>query len=173
MRATLHDRPRAGRPKSATRGVSLGLIGGLLGTVVMDLFGAGLFVALGSPATLSFAVIGDAAAGFFAMLGISLAGGVPLGALLHYLIGLGLGGIFGAAVSQLAPLRALSTWKGVGLGVLYVEVMSQPLLVAAALILHETISSAWNGGRPRASCRNGGGTTWSGVPDALSFRGCS
>lgn len=140
MRATLHTQPRAEHPMgaSATRGVIAGLIGGLLGTVVMDLFGAGLFLALGGPASLSFAIIGDAAAGFFAMLGITLAGGAPLGALLHYLIGLGLGGVLGAAVSQLALLRGLSTWKGVGLGVLYVEVMSQPLLVAAALILRMT-----------------------------------
>lgn len=144
MRVTSHDRPRVDRPMNASAGsgVIAGLIGGLLGTVVMDLFGAGLFVAMGAPATLSFAVIGDAAAGFGALLGIALAGGAPLGVLLHYLIGLGLGAIFGAAVSQLAPLRALSTWRGVGLAVLFVEVMSQPLLAAAALLLHMTAAEA-------------------------------
>lgn len=144
MRVLPHNRPRASRPASASagRGVSAGLIGGLLGTIVMDLFGAGLFVVMSAPATLSFAVIGDAASDFGAMLGIALAGGAPLGVLLHYLIGLGLGGIFGAAVSQLAPLRALPTWQGVGLAVLYVEVVSQPLLVAAALLLHMTAAEA-------------------------------
>lgn len=144
MRATHRVQPRAERhmSTSVTRGVTVGLIGGLLGTVVMDLFGAGLFLMLGGPASLSFAIIGNAAAGFFSIVGIALTGGPPLGALLHYGIGLGFGGIFGAAVSQLAPLRVGSLGKGMGLSVLYIEVISQPLLVAAALILQMTPSEA-------------------------------
>jgi hypothetical protein len=38
----------------------VGLIGGLLATIVMDLFGAGLFLAMGGPVSLSFIVIGSA-----------------------------------------------------------------------------------------------------------------
>jgi len=50
----------------------VGLIGGLVGTIVMDLFGAALFLMMGGSASLSFAIIGDAAAGGFALLGIRL-----------------------------------------------------------------------------------------------------
>jgi hypothetical protein len=104
----------------------------------MDLFGGVLFVVMGGPASLSFAVIGDAAAAFLDMLGITTTGGTPLGALLHYLIGLAFGALFGAAVSEIAVLRLGSPMKAIGLGVLYVELMSQPLLAAAALVLQMT-----------------------------------
>jgi len=140
MSAKLYDDSRAERHARAvsTRGIFVGSIGGLVGTIVMDLFGAGLFLVMGGPASLSFAIIGDAAAGFLALLGIALAGGAPLGALLHYLIGLALGGLFGAAVPRMAALRVDSLKKAVGMGVLYVEIMSLPMLAAAALILRMT-----------------------------------
>ncbi len=43
MNAKLHYDRRATR----TRGMIVGLIGGLVGTIVMDLFGAGLFLMMG------------------------------------------------------------------------------------------------------------------------------
>jgi hypothetical protein len=140
MRSTLHGGPRREPPMRPThlRGALVGLIGGLCATIMMDLFGAGLFVVMGGPASLSFSIIGDAAAGFCSMLGIAVAGGTPLGALLHYLIGLVLGGIFGAAVVRFPALRVDSAQKGIGFGILYVEVMSLPMLAAAALILAMT-----------------------------------
>jgi len=61
-----------------------------------------------------------------------------LGALLHYLIGLALGVLFGAAVARIAALRMDSPKKAVGMGILYVEIMSLPMLAAAALILQMT-----------------------------------
>jgi hypothetical protein len=61
----------------STKAIMVGFISGLAGTVVMDPFGAGMFLALGGPASLSFSVIGDAAV-FFSLLGIQMAGGVPL-----------------------------------------------------------------------------------------------
>jgi hypothetical protein len=144
MRARLHVDTRAERPVRviSTRGIVVGCIGGLLGTIAMDLFGGGLFLAMGGPASLSFAVIGDTAAAFCALFGISVAGGVPLGALLHYLIGLAFGALFGAAVSRAAVLRLDSPMKAVGLGVLYVELISQPLLAAASWVLHMTAAEA-------------------------------
>jgi hypothetical protein len=71
---------------------------------------------------------------------MTAAGGTPLGALLHYLIGLAFGALFGAAVSRIAVLRLHSPTKAVGLGVLYVEIMSQPLLAAAAWVLQMTVA---------------------------------
>jgi hypothetical protein len=140
MRAKLHYDTRAERylSNTRTRGVIVGCIGGLMGTIVMDLFGAGLFLLMGGPASLSFSVIGDAAAAFLAMLGITMAGGTPLGALLHYLIGLAFGALFGAAVSRIALLRLDAPKKAAALGVLYVELISQPLLAAAAWVLQMT-----------------------------------
>jgi hypothetical protein len=81
------------------------------------------------------------------MLGMTVAGGTPLGALLHYLIGLAFGALFGAAVSWIAVLRVDSLKKAVGLGVLYVEVMSLPLLAAAAWVLQMSAAETaqWSG----------------------------
>ena len=127
----------AAHPSNATlsRGISIGAIGGVVGTVVMDLFGAAMFLALGGPASLSFSIIGDAAAAFFATFGITMSGGAPLGALLHYLIGLALGSILGVAVLLVRVLHLDSLKKSIALGILFVEVMSQPLLVTAAIVL--------------------------------------
>ena len=93
---------------------------------------------MGGPASLSFSIIGDAAAAFFAILGMTVAGGLPLGALLHYLIGLVFGALFGAAMSRIAVLQLSSPIKAVGLVILSVELISQPLLSAAAWALHMT-----------------------------------
>jgi hypothetical protein len=123
-----------------TSGLAVGLIGGLLGTLVMALFGAGMLLIMDKPASLAFSLIGDAAAGFLHTIGIDMTGGVPLGVVLYYLIGLALGVIFVTAVSHIDALRVDSTKKGVGLGILCVEVMSQPMLVAAAIILKMTAS---------------------------------
>ncbi len=113
----------------------VGLIGGLVGTIIMDLFGAGIFILMGGPASLSFSVIGDAAASFLARLGIIVAGGLPLGAMLHYLIGLVFGVIFAEAILRVRAIRVDSMKKILVAGILYVEAMSLPLLTAAAILL--------------------------------------
>lgn len=118
-----------------TQVVTVGLVGGLVGTIVMDLFGISLVILLGGAPTISFSIIGDAAAGFMAMLGIDIAGGTPLGATLHYLIGLLLGAIFAVLVLRIQAFHLNSTLKAVGLGVIFVELMSLPMLIAAAVIL--------------------------------------
>lgn len=117
------------------RGMIAGMVGGLAGTVLMYLFGAGIFALLGWPASTSFSIIGDSAAAFFSKLGIALSGGAPLGMRLYYLIGLALGAMLGAAVVSLEPLHLASFQKKVGISVLYVEVMSLPLLAAGTLAL--------------------------------------
>ena len=139
MKQLLPVESRLGRSaKVALPGKSIvsGLVAGLLGTLVMDLFGAGLFLLLGGPASLSFSVIGDAAAAFFLRIGIALSGGNPLGAALHYLIGLALGVLF----SQIRLPSDASRLKRVGLAVVYVELMSLPMLAAAAILLAMTAS---------------------------------
>ncbi len=125
--------------QSLSNGIWAGAIGGLAGTSVMDLFGFGVLLVNGGPDTISFSLIGDAAATFFSRLGISIPGGTPLGLSLHYLIGLLLGLTFGAG-SCLVGIENIGRKKGVALGILYVEAMSIPMLTAAAIVLPMTLS---------------------------------
>ena len=117
------------------RGKIAGMVGGLAGTFAMYLFGAGIFALLGWPANTSLSIIGDSAAAFFSELGIVLTGGVSLGMWVYYLIGLIMGAVFGLAVVSLEPLRRASLRKRVVLSIVYVEVLSVPLLVAGTLAL--------------------------------------
>jgi hypothetical protein len=124
---------------SLSKGIVVGAVGGLAGTIVMDLFGFGVLLVNGGPDTISFSLIGDAAGTFFSRLGISIPGGTPLGLLLHYLIGLLLGITLGAGIC-LVGLQNIGWKKGVALGVLYVEAMSIPMLTVAAIVLQMTLS---------------------------------
>ena len=77
------------------KGLVFGLIAGLAATVVIDLVTMGVLPFMGSPPDGGFAIIGDTAAGFLSLFGLDVTGGVPLGVVLHFLIGLPLGVIFG------------------------------------------------------------------------------
>lgn len=120
------------------KGIGWGLMGGLAGTLVMDLILIGTLSAVGLPALSCFSIIGDTVAGFLALLGADLAGGIPLGIATHYLIGPAIGAIFGAAVIKVAALRVRTIKKGIGLAVLYVEILSQPLLAMTPILLKMT-----------------------------------
>lgn len=124
------------------RGTIAGMVGGLAGTISMYLFGAGIFTLLGWPANTPFAIIGDLAAVFFSSLGIALVGSDSLGMRLYYLIGLTLGAIPGIAVVSLEPLHLASLKKKVGLSILFVEVISLPLLAAGSLALKMSTADA-------------------------------
>jgi hypothetical protein len=124
------------------KGAGLGVVGGLAGTVAMDLAMAGTFWALGLSPLAGFPIIGDTAAGFFALLGVNIAGGLPLGMAVYYLLGAVLGGAYGAAASRVDALRADTIKKGVLLAVVYIEVLSQPIALTAPLILKMPASEA-------------------------------
>jgi hypothetical protein len=124
------------------RGLIAGMVGGLMATMLMYLFGAGIFALLGWPASTSISIIGDSAAAFFSPLGIGLAGGASLGIWLYYLIGLLLGVMMGIAVVSLKPLHLGSLRKRVGISILFVEVMSLPMLAAGTLALKMSAASA-------------------------------
>ena len=121
-----------------TKAVVWGSIGGLAGTLVMDTIVIGLSSALGWPTGLMFSFIGGTAAGFFSMLGVNLAGGVPLGVVVQYLIGLALGIAFAAATSRVRAFRTASVKKAAWLAVLYIEVLSLPIAATAPLIRNMT-----------------------------------
>jgi hypothetical protein len=132
--------PADGRVR--TRVFALGVAGGVAATIVIDLVTVAVLPLMGLPADGGFSVIGDTAAGFLALFGIGAAGGVALGAVLHYLIGAVLGGIFGLAVVRFPALRLSSIRKGVGLGILYTEIISLPILVLPPIILNWTTPEA-------------------------------
>lgn len=113
----------------------LGAAAGVAATVVIDVITVAVMPLMGLPATSGFSIIGDTVSGFLAMLGLNVAGGVWVGVILHYLIGLVLGAIFGAATGAVSAFRLTSIKRGIGLGILYTEVISLPILVTPPLVL--------------------------------------
>ena len=130
------------------KGMRWGLIGGVAGTLVMDLVLMGALSAAGLPALTCFSIVGDTVARFFSILGIEMAGGVPVGVATHYSVGPVVGIIFGAAVAQVEALRLDTPKKSIVLAVLYVEILSQPMLAMTPILLKMTAAEAlqWFGG---------------------------
>ncbi len=122
------------------KGLVLGLMAGLVATIVVDLIMMVFLLFRGQPAENGFAAIGETAAGFFSLFGIAVVGGVLPGVVWHYLIGFALGAIFGVSVTRFDALRLTSMKKGVGLGILYTEVMSIPMLLQVPIFLKQTAS---------------------------------
>ncbi len=71
-----------------------------------------------------------------------MAGGVPLGLVLHYLIGLALGALYGWAAVRIPAFHPTSIRRGIGLGILYTEVISLPILITPPLLLNWTVADA-------------------------------
>jgi len=118
-----------------TKGAMIGLLAGLAATIAIDVLTMAVLPLTGAPGTGGFILIGDTAAAFFAGIGVHLAGGVPLGLFFHYIIGIALGGLFGGVVSRAAALRTASRLKMAGLGVLYTELISIPIVILPPIIL--------------------------------------
>lgn len=125
-----------------------GFIGGLIGTMVMDLLLMGALMAVKYPPFLCFSIVGDTASRFFSMLGVQITGGVSTGAVAHYVIGPLVGLIFGAAVVIFPALREGTLKKNALAAVLYVEILSQPLLAMTPILLKMTpsVTVLWFGG---------------------------
>jgi hypothetical protein len=128
---------------SLARGIAWGLMGGLVGTMVMDLVLMGALSAAEMPVFTCFSMVGDTVARLFSMLGMGLAGGVPLGVAAHYLIGPLIGAIFGMAVTRFDAFRLSTLKKGIVLAVLYVEIVSQPILATTPILLKMTGPETW------------------------------
>ncbi len=131
-----------------SRGIAWGLLGGLAGTLVMDLVLMGGFAALGLPATTCFALVGDTIGRFFSLDGVDMAVSVRLGILTHYLVGPTIGAIFGAIVARSAGLRAGTLKKILLVAIVYVEILSQPLLATTPILLKMNLPLIlqWYGG---------------------------
>lgn len=138
---------------SLAKGLGWGLIGGLAGTLVMDLILMGALSAAGLPALTCFSIVGNTVARFFTITGIEMAGGVPIGVATHYIVGPVVGAIFGAAVAgatvaQVNVFRLDNLKRGIVLAVVYVEILAQPILAMTPILLKMTTTEAllWFGG---------------------------
>src|SRR4030042_2733252 len=133
---------------SLLRGLVLGLIGGLAGTLAMELVQIGALSALGMPTDTCFSTIGSTVTHFFSLLGIKITGGAMLGIATYHLIGPVLGATYGFAVSQVGALQGATLKKNLNYAVLYAEVLSQLILALAPILLkmsaYETL--LWFGG---------------------------
>ena len=118
------------------RGMGWGVLGCLASTMVMDLVLMGGLWAIGIPPFTCFSIIGNTMARFFSIQGIEMTGGIPLGVAAHYLIGPLVGGIFGVALAQVVALRGCTLKQSVLLAVLYIEILSQPLLATTPILLN-------------------------------------
>jgi hypothetical protein len=139
MTAERYHRPTADLGNHAMiAGAGMGLVGGLVGTVAMDIVLTALLLAIGVPAVIVFTTIGDTAASAFALVSLRLAGGAPLAAAVYCLLGLVLGAVFGVALAGVARVRSCSKRGCIVLGVLYAEIVSQPILALSPLLLGMT-----------------------------------
>jgi len=130
------------------RGLGWGLIGGLVGTVVMDLVLMGALSVVGLPALTCFSIVGNTLARFFSELGIETTGGVPAGVAAHYVVGPLFGAIYGAAVIRIAAFNVDTLQKAVLSAILYAEILSQPILATTPILLKMTAFTTlkWYGG---------------------------
>lgn len=132
-----------------TWGSGWGFIGGLFGTLIMDILLMGFMPIFSLPALLCFTIVGETASQFFSMLGVQLAGGVSIGITTHYIIGPLVGASFGAILIRgHGILRANTLKKCIVLAILYVEILSLPILALAPVLLKMTSDRTllWYGG---------------------------
>ncbi len=126
------------------RGIGWGAVGGLVGTMVMDILLMGTLLAVGRPALLCFSIVGDTVSQFFSISGIQLVSGVPAGIATHYIVGPLVGAIFGVIVAKAhRALRVVALKKCIILAVLYVEILSQPLLATTPVLLKMTTADVF------------------------------
>jgi hypothetical protein len=151
MERTLQENARTtGRITSTRflRGLGWGLIGGLAGTLVMDGVLMGALSAFGAPALTCFSIIGNTVARFFSIQSVETARAIQLGVLAHYLIGPLVGALFGTLVAWVEALRVHTLKKSIILAIIYVEILSQPILATTPILLKMTAPQIiqWYGG---------------------------
>jgi hypothetical protein len=117
------------------RGLGWGLMGGLAGTLVMDILLMAALRLLNQPASLCFSIVGDTVSRFLAIPGAQIAGGVPTGVVTHYVVGPLFGILFGALVMKFPALREGSLKKITIAAFMYVEILSQPILATTPILL--------------------------------------
>ncbi len=151
METTFRDNSLAKEqnPSAAlAKGILWGLLGGLAGTLLMDLLLMGVLFLAGLPVLSCFEIVGDTVAGFFSLLGAEMAGSAAIGVVTHYVIGPIIGIVFGVIVATSLRLRVDTRKKCMLAAILYVEILSQPLLAVSVFLLEMKgpVVAAWYGG---------------------------
>jgi hypothetical protein len=133
---------------SFSMGLGWGLIGGLAGTMIMDLILMGALSAVGLPALTCFSIVGNTVARFFSIQSIEMARAIQMGIATHYIVGPVIGAIFGTAVARVEALRVNTLKKSILLAILYVEILSQPFVAMPPILLKMTVPVIlqWYGG---------------------------
>jgi len=122
-------------------GLGWGFLGGLTGTLIMDLLLMGAMLVLRQPAVMCFSIVGDTVSRFFAVLGVQVAGGVPTGVVTHYVVGPLFGILFGVIVSLFPALRESSCRRITIAAIIYIEILSQPILATTPILLKMNTSA--------------------------------
>jgi hypothetical protein len=135
-------------PVTFAKSVAWGTIGGLAGTLAMDLALMAALSAAGLPALTSFSIVGDTVARLLSILGVDTAGGVLLGVATLHVVGPLMGAVFGAVMAQAEALHVDTRKKCIVFAILYVEIASQPILATTPLLLTMTTAQIllWYGG---------------------------
>lgn len=130
------------------RGLGWGSIGGLAGTLIMDLVLMGALSAFGLPALTCFSIVGNTVARFFSMQTMEIGRAIQMGIATHYIVGPVIGAIYGMAVTRIKALRVHTLKKSILMAILYVEILSQPLLAMTPILLKMAVPATlqWYGG---------------------------
>jgi len=103
---------------NSVRGLAWGSIGGVAGTLVMDVTLMGVLAAFGSSPLTCFSIVGNTVARFLSMQNLGLARAIYLGIATHYVVGPVIGAIFGLAVAGIKALQVHPLKKSMLLGIL-------------------------------------------------------
>ncbi len=133
---------------SLQRKLAWGLISGLAGTITMDLILMGIFLVFRLPVLTCFLIIGNTVAHFFGTHPIEIENAIQIGVATHYFVGPLIGLMFGSTVMRLKPLWVNSLEKCILAAILFVELLSQSLLVMPPILLKMTaiVILMWYGG---------------------------
>ena len=112
-----------------SRGIGVGVIASLVGTIMMD------FVII-----VEYRMMGQPALTYLDLIGSIFGGSIPLGALIHVLLGSALGVVFSVPVLAIDALRIDTVRKGMVLGIL-VGLASISACVPFALLIREKIAT--------------------------------
>lgn len=117
------------------KGIAWGFLGGLVGTLVMDILLMGALLLLRQPALMCFSIVGDTVSRFLVLFDTQVTGGVPAGVVTHYVVGPLFGMLFGVVVTKFSALREGTLRKVTFAAFVYVEILSQPILATTPILL--------------------------------------
>jgi hypothetical protein len=111
--------------------------------MLMDVLLMAILTMFGQPTFWCFSIVGGTVSRWMAMFNIQVGSGIPTGVIAHYLIGPLVGILYGVAVARLQTLSGGTLKKNLIVSFVYVEILSQPILASAAILLKMTTLLTW------------------------------